>query len=128
MSNDTKKSLEEINEVSRQLLSRMLAIHRDSKTQPQVLDLDISEEQSANKENKKSAELTELTQKRQILITKLFKESTAENLNTESDLLQKMIALDSELTANAKLSKQAITAQVIKIKKSKKVTKSYQKY
>jgi len=39
-----------------------------------------------------------------------------------------MITLNNELTANAKLCKQAITEQLIKIKKSKKVTKSYQKY
>jgi hypothetical protein len=121
----TKKRLEEINEVSRQLLSRILAMQTDSQVFPQEHGLKNTKIQSIDDENK---ELTELTEKRQLLITDLFEQNTADSISSESELLQEMIALDSELTANAKLSKQAITEQMIKIKKSKKVTKSYQKY
>lgn len=121
----TKKYIEEINEVSRQLLSRIHSTNKDLRSPPQELDLENSEDQSANKE---SNEIAEMMKKRQVLITTLFEQNTTKNISSESELIQEMIALDSELTANANLCKQAITEQVIKIKKSKKVTKSYQKY
>ena len=125
MADCTKKYIEEINEVSQQLLSRILSTNTDLSSPPQELDVENSEGQSANKE---SNEIAEMMKKRQVLITKLFEQNTAKNISYESELIQEMIALDSELTANANLCKQAITEQVIKIKKSKKVTKSYQKY
>ncbi|TWX54132.1 hypothetical protein [Colwellia hornerae] len=128
MADCTQKHLKKINKVSRQLLSRILATHNNIQLSPLKSNLEITEEQLANRENKELAELTELSQKRQILITKLFKNNTAEKMNAESELVQEMIALDIELTANAKSSKQLITEQVLKVKKSKKITKSYQKY
>jgi hypothetical protein len=121
----TKKCLEEINEVSRQLLSRILATHTDSQTTPQELDLENLEDKAAKKESNNIAKLME---KRQTLIAQLFENNTPENISDESNLIKVMITLNNELTANAKLCKQAITEQLIKIKKSKKVTKSYQKY
>jgi hypothetical protein len=39
-----------------------------------------------------------------------------------------MISLDSELSKQSKAYKQLLAEQVIKLKKSKKVSKSYQKY
>ena len=125
MSNDTKQSLEKINQVSRQLLSCILVLQIDLQVLPQERGLKNTETQSIDDKNK---ELTELTEKRQILITNLFEQNTTDSISSELELLQEMIALDSELTANAKLSKQVITEQVIKIKKSNKVTKSYRKY
>lgn len=123
MADCTKKLFQEINEVSRQLLSRILVIQKNLQTSPQNLKGD--ELESENKENE---EVTELMENRQVLITTLFEQTSADNISSESDLLQEMIALDSELTLNAKLSKQTMTEQMIKIKKSKKITKSYQKY
>lgn len=125
MAGNTQKLLEEINTVSRQILSRILTMQTNSQVLPQDQDLKSTEISFINDENK---ELTKLIEKRKILITNLFEQNTAENISAESGLIQDMIALDNELTANAKLSKQAITEQMIKIKKSKKVTKSYQKY
>lgn len=125
MGNNTKKSIQQINDVSRQILSRILVMQTDSQVFSQEHGLKNTKIQSIDDENK---ELTELTEKRKILITNLFEQNTIDNISSESDLLQEMIALDSELTANAKLSKQVITEQVIKVKKSKKITKSYQKY
>jgi len=125
VSNDTKQSLEKINQVSRQLLSCILVLQIDLQVLPQERGLKNTETQSIDDKNK---ELTELTEKRQILITNLFEQNTTDSISSELELLQEMIALDSELTANAKLSKQVITEQVIKIKKSNKVTKSYRKY
>ena len=125
MADCTKKYIEEINEVSRQLLSRIHSTNTDLSSPPQELDVENSEDQSANKE---SNEIAEMMKKRQVLITTLFEQNTTKNISSESELIQEMIALDSELTANANLCKQAISEQVIKIKKSKKVTTSYQKY
>ncbi|PKH88725.1 hypothetical protein [Colwellia sp. Bg11-28] len=125
MGHNTKKSIQQINDVSRQVLSRILVMQTDSQVFPQEHGLKNTKIQSIDDENK---ELTELTEKRQILITNLFEQNTADNISSELALLQEMITLDSELTTNAKLSKQAITEKMIKIKKSKKVTKSYQKY
>jgi hypothetical protein len=121
----TKERLEEINKVSRQLLSRILAAHSDSKMHYQELDIEKNDDLLAEKKNN---EITELMKKRHTLITQLFKQSTADNMSAEPKLIEEMITLDDQLTANANLYKQAITEQVIKIKKSKKVTKSYQKY
>lgn len=128
MGHNTKKSIEQINDVSRQLLSRILVMQTDSQITSQERDLKTFDTQSNDDENKELTELTELTEKRQILITNLFEQNTADNISSELALLQEMITLDSELTTNAKLSKQLITEQVIKIKKSNKVTKSYRKY
>lgn len=125
MAGNTQKLLEEINTVSRQILSRILTMQTNSQVLPQDQDLKSTEISFINDENK---ELTKLIEKRKILITNLFEQNTAENISAESGLIQDMIALDNELTANAKLSKQAITERLIKMKKSKIVAKSYQKY
>ncbi|WP_182258830.1 hypothetical protein [Colwellia sp. BRX8-4] len=114
--------------MSRQMLSRILVMQTDSQVFSQEQGLKNTKTQSLDDENKELTGLTQLTEKRQILITKLFEQNTAENMSAESELFQEMITLDSDLTANAKLSKQTITKQMIKIKKSKKITKSYQKY
>ena len=123
MTNRTKKLIERINEVSRHFLSRILAVQKNLQTSPQNLDND--DVHSVNKENK---ELTELMENRQTLITRLFEQNTAKDIHAEPELVLDMITLDNQLTANAELSKKVITEQVIKIKKSKKVAKSYKKY
>lgn len=123
MANKTKNLIEEVNEVSRQLLSCILTVQNNSPPSPQ--DLIKGDIQSKHKDNEI---LTELMESRQKLITELFEKSTAKQISSESDILQVMISLDSELTTSAKLCKLALTDQVIKIKKSNKVIKSYQKY
>lgn len=125
MAGNTQKLLEEINTVSRQILSRILTMEKNSQVLPQEQDLKSTETPFIKNEYK---ELTKSIEKRQILITHLFEQNTAENISAESGLIQEMIALDNELTANAKLSKQAITERLIKMKKSKVAAKSYQKY
>jgi hypothetical protein len=75
-----------------------------------------------------NTELPKLVSERQTLITHLFEHNTAEELNSEAKLLQVMLTLDSELTTNSTLSKQELAEQVVKLKKSRKVKKSYQKY
>lgn len=125
MADCAQSFLKEINKVSRQLLSRILETHEYSQTTPQELNLESSQDTPTKKENNDIAKLME---KRQTLIAQLFDKNTPENISSESELVEVMIMLNNELTANAKLCKQAITEQLIKIKNSKKVTKSYQKY
>lgn len=117
MSNDTKHQLEIINDVSRQLLSRVLAISN----QVQENKTNISEPTTDD-------ELTELMVTRQRLIHSLFEKNTHEEISIEIDLLNEMVLLDIELSNQSNECKQALAKQVIKLKKSKKVTKSYQKY
>jgi hypothetical protein len=123
---DTKASLERINEVSRQLLSCIQSI-RES--------LQYSHDNSPENTSDKSVEstpdnsdLTKLVSKRQTLITHLFEHNTTEKLNSEAILLQEMLTLDSELIASSTMTKKETAEQVLKLKKSKKVKKSYQKY
>jgi hypothetical protein len=125
VTDSTKKCIKKINEVSRQLLSRILATHKETQTYPQELNKDNIEKRSSKKE---SNDIAKTMENRQTLITRLFEQNTLENISSESELVEEMIILDNKLVANAKLCKQAITEQVVKIKKSKKVTKSYQKY
>ncbi len=127
MANSTKQALEKINEVSRQLLSRILIVQSSIQEKPKAQDEPITNEPSTN-EQITDHELTELMSKRQSLVNDLFEKSTAEEISLEITLLNEMIALDSELSSKSHACKQALAEQVIKLKKSKKVKKSYQQY
>jgi hypothetical protein len=118
---DTKESIERINDVSRQLLSCIQSV-RTSLKPSNNKSIENTESLPSNKE------LSELSTARQTLITHLFEHNATEDISSETVLLQEMLALDSELTANSTLSKQELAEQVVKLKKSKKVKKSYQKY
>jgi hypothetical protein len=123
--NNTKRFIEQINDVSRQILSRILATQKNVQLLPQELALEVTETQLTDKKNK---ELSKLIEQRQKLISTLFKQNSSEDIGTQPKLLQEMISLDNELTANAELSKKAVSNQIIEIKKSKKIIKNYQKY
>lgn len=122
MTLNTKERFEQINDVSRQLLSRILIIQTSlqaTKTEPTSED---------NIDSPTDKELMALMSKRQILVTHLFEQNTAAEISSQTVLLQEMLTLDDQLTTKSALCKQAIAEQVIKIKKSKKITSSYQKY
>jgi len=123
---DIKHSLEQINEVSRQLLSRILSVQNTTQERTNVIN--ESNDNSTTDHLIKDNELTQLMTQREHLITCLLKEKTTEQLAQELDLLNEMVSLDSELTNSSQSCKETLAAQVIKLKKSKKVTKSYQKY
>jgi DNA-binding protein H-NS len=123
--NHTKRFIEQINDVSRQLLSRILAMQKDIQLLPQKLALEVTETQLTDKKNK---ELSKLMDQRQKLISTLFKQNSVEDISAQPKLLQEMISLDNELTANAELSQKAVSNQIIEIKKSKKIIRNYQKY
>ncbi len=127
MANNTKQLLEQINEVSRQLLSRILDVQK--KTQENIT---ITNE-SDNDESKTSSSITEnelpkLMSKRDKLIRSLFKQRTTGEVAQELTLLNEMVSLDSELSSKSHACKQILAEQVMRMKKSKKVAKSYQQY
>lgn len=126
MPKDIKHSLEQINEVSRQLLSRILSVQNTTQEHTNVIN--ESNNDSTSDRLIKDNELTQLMTQREHLITCLLKEKTTKQLAQELDLLNEMVSLDSELTNSSQSCKETLAAQVIKLKKSKKVTKSYQKY
>ncbi len=126
MPKDIKHSLEQINEVSRQLLSRILSVQNTTQEHTNVIN--ESNNDSTTDGLIKDNELTQLMTQRERLITCLLKEKTTEQLAQELDLLNEMVSLDSELTNSSQSCKETLAVQVIKLKKSKKVTKSYQKY
>jgi negative regulator of replication initiation len=118
--NNTKRFIEQINDISRQLLSRILSVQTSLQPTQKESSLESTEEQPSNEE------LTDLVTARQILITDLFEQNTSEDISSHMSLLQEMLTLDSELTTNSASCKQEIAKQVLNLKKSKKVSKSYQ--
>jgi hypothetical protein len=125
VTSNTKGLIEEINEISRQLLSRILATQNNEQRSTLDLVLDVTQTQQTDEENKK---LSKLMEQRKNLISTLFEQNSSESINSQSELLQEMVSLDNELTANAELSKKSVSNQIIEIKKSKKIAKTYQKY
>lgn len=130
MATDTKESIEKINEVSRQLLSCIQSVRTN--LQPSNTNSPLNSPEDSSKDNPdeltSNKELSVLAGIRHRLISYFFECNTLEELSSETALLQEMLALDNELRINSTLSKQELAEQVLKLKKSKKVAKSYQKY
>lgn len=124
MSDDIKDSLEQINDISRQLLSRILTMHKENSVTINESNNDTTITDDSASEN----ELTELMVNRDSLIHRLFEQNTPEEISIELNLVNEMVSLDAELSSQSKAYKQLLTEQVIKLKKSKRVSKSYQKY
>jgi hypothetical protein len=127
VSDDIKGSLEKINDVSRQLLSRILTMHNKSQESSATIN-ESSNDTTITDDSTSENELTELMANRDSLIHRLFEQNTHEKISIELFLLNEMISLDAELSSQSKAYKQLLAEQVIKLKKSKKITKSYQKY
>ena len=127
MSKDIKSSLEQINEVSRQLLSRILTLYNQSQEKTESSNESLNDELTSDSKTLEN-KLTKLVTKRDGLIRSLFEQNTHEEISTELNLLNEMFLLDAKLSKQSKAFKQLLAEQVIKLKKSKKVSKSYQKY
>jgi len=123
----TKQALEQINEVSRQLLSRILSM-QESVPQDTIITNETANDEAEIDDSTVDNELTELVSKRDMLIHSLFTEKKADEIEQELDLLNEMVSLDSKLSSQSQSCKKILAEQVIKIKKGKKVSKSYQKY
>jgi len=122
VASNTKQAIKKINEVSRQLLSRMLEMESEAQAgihaDPLVNDEEIE---------KKSRQTSDLTSQRQHLIELLFQQKTIQEIQAEHILINEMAALDSQLADKSQAFKNSLAEQVIKLKKSKKISNSYQK-
>jgi hypothetical protein len=118
-----QSSIIAINKASQQLLSQLetqLEANGSEKNQQSIV---------TNEESRLTDELlANIAAERQSLIAKLFEVYTQEQLSAELPLVNEMVSLDQQLTEKAQLNKQAIAEQMVKLQKSKKVTKLYQKY
>lgn len=126
MTDSVIKSLTRINNISRQLLSRIQDLHADlqapSQNQADEDDVNNSGEMIVD------TELKELMLSRQRLITELFEQHALAEITAQHLLANEMKSLDGELLNLSQLYKHVLAEQVINIKKRKKVATSYKKY
>jgi hypothetical protein len=102
-------------------------MHNKSQEKTQNSNESLNDE-STNDSQTPENQLTELMANRNSLIRSLFEQNTHEDISIELNLLNEMLSLDTRLSNQSKAYKQLLAEQVIKLKKSKKVSKSYQKY
>ncbi len=125
MTNNVNAAINEINDISRQLLSRILAVLKKIEQKTEQSSPNASHE---NTDEITENELSALMSQRQKLINNLFNHYSQQELSNESDLLNQMSALDKKLSTSSQTCKQALANQIIKLKKRDQVTQSYQKY
>ncbi|MCI2284619.1 hypothetical protein L3081_16005 [Colwellia sp. MSW7] len=118
MTDSVIKSLTRINNISRQLLSRIQDLHADlqapSQNQADEDDVNNSGEMIVD------TELKELMLSRQRLITELFEQHALAEITAQHLLANEMKSLDGELLNLSQLYKHVLAEQVINIKKRKK--------
>lgn len=128
MPSKLKARLKNIVEISQQALLKLEVQINNAITSnnDNVLtdNLSINEEQY----QLNSEQLLNLLAKRQSLITQLFENYTQQQLSVELTMINEMVALDEQLTSLSQNNKQALAAQVTKLKKSSKVRNLYNKY
>jgi len=121
-------SLETINELSRLILSQLnIRIENTEHESSQDKLPEVSPE-TADNDQYTDEQLAKLITERHNLIDLLFKTYSQVQLSVGLALINEMVSLDQYLTSSSQQSKQALAEQVIKLKKSKKVTRLYQKY
>ncbi len=125
MTKNVNAAINEINDISRQLLSRILAVLKKIEQKTEQSSPHASHE---NTDEITENELSTLMSERQKLINNLFNHYSQQELSNESDLLNQMSALDKKLSTSSQTCKQALANQIIKLKKRDQVTQSYQKY
>lgn len=120
-SNDLQSSLEEINTISRLLLTQL---------ELQLETVDITPDSSTKSEQilLTNEQLLSLVSQRTTLITQLFDSYTQDKLSLELTLINEMVLLDKQLTAKSLNNKKVLGDKVIKLKKSQKVSKIYKQY
>lgn len=122
MTTGVKQALININDLSRQLLSCMLSGQEVSQKKTDT------QEHPAAVNTVTDKILTELLSQREGLIKDLFEQNTTQDIALALTLVNEMLALDAELARKAQTCKQALAEQVLQLKKSVKVTQSYQEY
>ncbi|MEW6994586.1 hypothetical protein AADZ84_10020 [Colwelliaceae bacterium MEBiC 14330] len=125
MTKNVNAAINEINDISRQLLSRILSVLKKIEKKTEQSSPHASHE---NTDEITENELSALMSQRQKLINNLFNHYSQQELSNESDLLNQMSALDKKLSTSSQTCKQALANQIIRLKKRDQVTQSYQKY
>lgn len=130
MSNDIKVSLDEINKVSRHLLSCLLAVKNALQESTSIVDTSKTTPLNNTEHDKKVSQqyIEQLTANRDVLIHALFEQHNKEALAKELSLINEMVKLDNEISTNSTICKKILSQQVIKLKRSEKVSKKYQQY
>jgi hypothetical protein len=72
--------------------------------------------------------LSSLVSKRNALISQLFETYTQLQLGVEITFINELLSLDKDLTLIASMNKKELTEQILKLKKSKKVSNLYKKF
>jgi len=121
-------SLETINELSRLILSQLNIRIENTEHESSQNKLPEVPPETADNDQYTDEQLAKLITERHNLIDLLFKTYSQVQLSVELALINEMVSLDQYLTSSSQQSKQALSEQVIKLKKSKKVTRLYQKY
>ena len=128
MANIVKANLETINKLSQLLIAQLdIRIENTERDNSQQTLMAASPE-SSDDEQYSDQQLAKLVTERHALISQLFEIYTQEQLSGELQLINELISLDNQLTSKSQHNKQALAAKILKLKKSKKVTKLYQKY
>lgn len=125
MTKNVNAAINEINDISRQLLSRILSVLKNIE---QKTEQSLTTANHENNDEITENELSALMSQRQNLINNLFNHYSQQELSNESDLLNQMSALDKKLSTSSQTCKKALANQIIKLQKRKKVKQSYQKY
>jgi len=132
VSNDVKSSLEAINKLSRLLLlqfeiQREITEDNAKGNKAQQPSTESLHEYTENSQFTDET-LLNLVSERDVLIKQLFEMYTQEQLSGELPLINEMVSLDQQLASKSLQNKHLLSAQVLKLKKSKKVSNFYQKY
>jgi len=127
VSSDVKATIESINELS-QILLAQFDIQRES-TEGNVAQQTSTElsADSATTNQYSDEKLLHLVASRDALIRQLFERYNQAQLSAELVLINEMVSLDQQLTSKSLQNKQALSAQVLKLRKNKKITNLYQK-
>jgi len=121
-------SLETINELSRLILSQLNIRIEDTEHESSQHPLQELAPETADNDQYSDEQLAKLVTKRHTLIDLLLKTFTQKQLSIALPQINEMVSLNDQLTSSSQRSKLALAEQVIKLKKSKKVTRLYQKY
>ena len=127
MTNNVKAILESINKLS-QLLMAQLDVRIENTERDNSQQTLTGASSTNDTEQYSDQQLAKLVTERHALISQLFNTYTQEQLSVELPLINELVSLDNQLTSKSQHNKQTLAAKILKLKKSKKVSKLYQKY
>ena len=128
MANYVKASLESINKLSQLLIAQLDVRIENTERDTSQQTLTVSSSATNDADQYSDQQLEKLVTDRHALISQLFNTYTQEQLSVELPLINELVSLDNQLTSKSQHNKQTLAAKILKLKKSKKVSKLYQKY